>query len=227
MKNKYDDALQEAFLKSAFEEAARQDIAELEAMNIEVRYPTEKQKREIQREIRKVERGSSRGFSRFGRAVAMIAIVCCLVFGTIMTQPAVRASVWDVVVSFFEKYLSFDFDKNETEYGYQIGDYQVTYVPDGYILDGAHKNPLKESLDFKNGNNTMCIVLYPSPFNTQNIDIESGKNKSVSIGDYSGYLISYDDSERKELTWGNGQVTFFVRGIVSEKEILRIAESIQ
>lgn len=227
MKNKYDDAIREAFLKSAFEEAARQDIAELEALDINVKYPTKKQKREIEREIRKVERASSRGFSRFGRAVAMIAIVCCLVFGAVMTQPAVRASVWDVVVSFFEKYLSFDFDAEEPEYGYNLGDYEATYVPEGFNLEETQSNPLKVSSVFKNGDVAITISIYSTPLNITNIDVETSETQSMDIGDLKGYFTVYNNSTYKELTWGNDTHTFFISSTISKDEIIKIAKSIQ
>lgn len=46
---------QEEFLKVAFEEAARQEIAELEAMDIEVPPPTEAQRKEIEDLIAKMK----------------------------------------------------------------------------------------------------------------------------------------------------------------------------
>ena len=39
--------MQEEFLKAAFEEAARQEIAELETMAIDILKPTEEQRKEI------------------------------------------------------------------------------------------------------------------------------------------------------------------------------------
>ena len=43
----YSNMTQEEFLKAAFKEAAEQEIAELEAMGIEIPKPTEEQRKEI------------------------------------------------------------------------------------------------------------------------------------------------------------------------------------
>ncbi len=55
-KNKLDFSKmsQEEFLKAAFTEAARQEIAELEAMEIEVPSPTVEQRKEIEEMIAKM-----------------------------------------------------------------------------------------------------------------------------------------------------------------------------
>ena len=86
MKNKYDDALQEAFLKRAIQEAAELDIAELEAMDVEVIPPTDKQRREIAREIRRAEKKGT-SFKGISRAVAVIAIAFSITFAVPFAQP--------------------------------------------------------------------------------------------------------------------------------------------
>lgn len=228
MKNKYDDALREAFLKSAFKEAAALDLAELESKDIEIRYPSKKQKRDIERAIRKVEHTNSVGFGRISRAVAMIAIVCCLALGAIMLQPTVRASVWDVVVSFFEKYLSVDFDTDRQVAEYKLGEYVIGYIPDGYYLEETQENMLRIDMIFKNNlENAISVSLYDTSFSHTGADIENGKSRAVTVADSAGYLITYVDDKELQLVWGDSIKTFIIRGAISEKEIMRIAKSIK
>ena len=228
MKNKYDDALREAFLKSAFKEAAALDLAELESKDVEIRYPSKKQKRDIERAIRKVEHTNSVGFGRISRAVAMIAIVCCLALGAIMLQPTVRASVWDVVVSFFEKYLSVDFDTDRQVAEYKLGEYVIGYIPDDYHLDEAHDNSLKSDMIFKNiGDNTISLCLYNTPFSKADADIENGRIENVSIGNAAGYIITYASEDMVQLVWGDDLNTFIIRSNIPEKEIIKIAKNIK
>lgn len=227
MKYKYDDAVFEAFLKSAFQEAAAQDIAELEAMDIEIRYPTEKQRREIEREIRRAERKASSRVRRAWRTVAMIAIVCSLTFGMLMIQPSVRASVFDVVVSFFEKYLSFSFNADTQNATYAMGEYTITYVPGEYILKDKQEDLVKTVLTFKNGESALFIYLYPTPFSQAYEDNENATTEAVTVGDMQGYLMQYDNNSVKKLIWGDEKHTFTVRGAISEDEILKIAKNIK
>ena len=160
-------------MKSAFKEAAAQDIAELEAMDIEICYPTEKQRREIERAARKVERKASSGFGHAWRAVAMVVIVCCIGCGVLMMQPSVRASVWDVVVSFFEKYFTFDANGDAPRYEYPIGDYMIGYVPAGYELQDQQETPYKVAISFKSNEGEFLISVYTIPFSRESTDNEN------------------------------------------------------
>lgn len=227
MKNDYKEALREAFLKSAVIEAAEREAAEAAAMDIEVPEPTEEELRAIDRIIRDMDRKKQKGQGRVWRAVAMIAVVFALTFGIIMMQPTVRASVLDVVISFFEKYFSFDFDTDAPKFEYALGDYTVTYVPDGYLLDGVETFPSKTTFVFRKGEKAINIILYPSSFSQANVDTEISASKSVRVGILDGYLNQYKNKEFKQLIWGDETHCFMVRGELSEEEILKIAKNIK
>ena len=226
MKNKYED-IKEAVLKSAFKEAAEQDLAELEAMDIEILYPTEKQRRDIERAAKKAERKASPRFGRVWRAVAMIAIVCCLGCGLLMAQPSVRASVWDVVTSFFEKYFTFGYDNDAANKTYNIGEYTITYIPAGYEIIDRQELPHKVALAFNNGDAELLVVLYTTSFNQVSGDNENASVKTITIGDMDGYLIKESDTGVYKLVWGDSQHTFTIKASVLEKEIIKIAENIK
>lgn len=226
MKNKYED-IQEAVLKSAFMEAAAQDIAELEAMDIEIFYPTEKQRREIERAARKAMRKVSPRFGRVWRAVAMFAVVCCLGFGLLMTQPGVRASVWDAAMSFFEKYFTFGYKDDVSNEEYAIGEYTIAYMPEGYIVTDKQENSQMVKVTFTGADDAICITFYIGVGNQISGDNETDTVKSVAIGESTGYLIQYQDSAMQKLIWGYGSHTFVIKGSISEKEMIKIAKNIR
>ena len=229
MKNKYEDALQEAFLKSAFREAAEQDLAELEekAKQLDIRYLSDKQLRALQRLERREERKASASGNGGWRAVAMIAVVLSLTFGLLLTQPAVRASVLDTMVSFFEKYLSFGFGADQPAVEYALGEYTVTYLPEGYVLSGKQENPIKTELVFSNGETNLYIYLYAAAFSQVDGDKENATTKAVSIREKEGRLILPQDSVLIKLVWGDESHSLSIKGTLPEKEILKIAENIR
>ena len=226
MKNKYED-IKEAVLKSAFKEAAEQDLAELEAMDIEILYPTEKQRRDIERAAKKAERKASPRFGRVWRAVAMITIVCCLGCGLLMAQPSVRASVWDVVTSFFEKYFTFGYDNDAANKTYNIGEYTITYIPAGYEIIDRQEQPIKTILNFNNGHQDLLVFLYTTPFNQISGDNENTTVKGVMIGEQKGCFVKESNTDVYKLIWGNDNHTFTIKAAMAEKEIIKIAENIK
>ena len=225
MENKFDDAIKEAFLKSAIKEAAAQDIAEIEAMTEEVPAFTDKQRREIERAIRREERRGT-GAAVFRRAVAMFFAVFAVAFALLMTQPTVRASVIDTVVSFFEKYVLFAFN-DEPRVSYAIGDYTITYIPEGYELVSENDTPFKVTRFFSNGENEVGIYWYKTPFNKANMDEKILSEKEEKIGELSGYHMYDSENDLNKLVWGDESHTLMVSGQVSEKEIVKIAQNIK
>ncbi len=227
MNDKLQEAINEAVLKTAFTEAAEQEIAELEAMDIEVPSPTEKQRKEIEKAIRDTSRKQKRGTSRIWRTVAMFAIFFCVAASVIMIQPTVRASVWDFVVSFYEKYLSFDFDEEEPSIQYDFGEHRINYIPAGYSLIETQDNPLKTKMLFSNGQDAIIVTQYATELNALNFDYDKTTKKDLKINNYSGYLVGQEDSETKWLAWGDEASSIVIQADLSEKELIKIAENIK
>lgn len=224
---KLQEAINEAVLQAAFTEAAEQELAELEAMDIEVPQPTEKQRKEVEKAMRDTCRKEKRGTSRVWRAVAMFAIFFCVAASIIMIQPTVRASVWDFIVSVYEKYLSFDFDEEETNANFEFGEHTITYIPNGYIGGDVQNTPLKSKITFTNPEEAFSITVFPTAISSLNVDREQGTTESLRINDYSGYIVQYEETEQKELIWGDDTYTFIIRGSLSKKEMIKIAENIK
>ena len=225
--DKLQEAINEAVLKAAFTEAAERELAELEAMDIEVPQPTEKQRKEIEKAIRGTSRTQKRGISRAWRAVAMFAIFFCVAASIIMIQPTVRASVWDFIVSVYEKYLSFDFDEEEANASFALGQYTITYIPECYEGEDTQANPLKSKAVFSNGRDSITVTCYPTEINAFLLDYEQAEKEKLFIGQYEGYCIRQTDTNTKWLIWGDSSKTFVLIATLSDKEILKVAENIK
>ena len=220
------ELLEEAVLKSAFRTAIQEEIAAVERIAVTVRYPSAAQRRAEERALRRVL-GEKRKHSRVSRAVAMIAaffgLSCCL----LMLQPTVRASVMDAFVTFFGDHMSITFHEETDAVQYALGDYMVTYIPDGYTLTETNDRPLSYSQTYKNGDSYIQISYYSAGSVKFALDTEHTTAKFVQIGDQQGYLVKFDDENRHSLHWGDENCAFAIKGTITEKEILKIAKSIQ
>ena len=222
MKNKYDDALGETFLKSAFNEAAELEFSEIGKTDVDIKYPTEKQQREIERAMSKNKNTTA---TKIWRAVAMIAIVFCLTFGVLMLQPSVRASVLDVVITFFEDYLNIELGSSIPSVNFPLGDYTITYIPEGYMLTDSKDTLVSKVKTFSSGENELVIYYYDTPYNKVNVGNEN--LTEVTIGDLHGCFIEYQNPNINNLIWGNENYYFSIRSTLSKKEMIKIAENIK
>ena len=159
------------------------------------------------------------------RKIAACILICLSVgFAALMAIPTVRASVWDSVVNFYEKYIKFDF--NVTSVGEEtIGDYTLGYVPDGFVRTSEMETDAKKKYRYENGQHTFSIVCYYSEKNTIAYDDEQGVMRSIKINDIDGYLVEYFDGTYT-LVWEYNHTVFIVDGDISFKEIIKIAENI-
>ncbi len=225
MENKYDKAISEAFLKSAFEQAAAEDIAELEALDIEVPEPSAKQRREIERRIRAI--GKKGGVvSTLKRIAAAICIVISVSFALLMLKDEVRASVMDAVVAFFDKYVVIAFSGEQNNVDYRIGEYTITYMPKEYEFDSSDENPIRIKVAFKKAKLETIVYLYNTPFNKTSADNESTEVEYITLGNDNGYFADYNDAGASKLVWGNEAYTFTIKSPLPKEEILKIAKNI-
>ncbi len=221
MKNKYDEALGEAFLKSAFKEAADLEFSKIDETDVDIKYPTDRQRHAIERAISK---GRKTTVSRGWRAVAMIAIVFCLSFSAIMFQPKVRASVLDVFVTFFEDYLSINFGYNSPPVAFPLGDYTITYIPKEYGLVENKDTIISNFKSFSNGRDYIYIYHYNTPVG---LSEDNTRLSKITIGDMNGYFLEYEEPESNNLVWGNENCHFSIKSTRSKEEMIKIAENIK
>ena len=219
------ELLEEVVLKSAFHTAIEEEIAAVEQIAVKVRYPSAAQRRAEERALRRAL-GKNQKSNRFTRVAAMIVAVLCVSIGMLMLQPTVRASVTNAVMCFFEDHMSISFDGREEDAQYVIGDRTITYIPRGYVLTDTQNRVGTYIHIYTNGDTSLQIIYYSDGVKFA-MDTEHSTAKLVQIGDMQGYLVHYTNDDFYSLYWGNEDFTFTVKGILTEKEILKIANGIQ
>lgn len=223
MNDKYNRDIQEAFLKSAFKEAAELEFSEMGKNAENVKYPTDRQKREIERAIKKTKKKKT---SVLRYIAATIAIVFSLTFAVLMLQPTVRAAIIDVVVEFFEDYLNIKLAP-DTKKEFPLGDYTITYIPEGYTLTDSKDTQISNLRTFSKGDNVFSIYYYSHSIEKTSINILSNSYYEITINGMKGYYIEYKDPDMNNLIWGDDTYSFSIRGTLPKKELIKIAENIK
>ena len=220
-----DNAVFDAILRKAFTEAFEREVAEIEAQPSAAGALPEKYRRAERKYYNKKMKQSSGTYAVLRKIAACILICLSVGFAALMAIPTVRASVWDSVVNFYEKYIKFDF--NVTAGGEEtIGEYTLGYVPDGFVRTDAMETPLKNVYKYGNGQCIFNIEYYYPEGNTIAYDDENGKIHIIEINGVDGYLIEYLGG-RYSLTWQNNKAVFTIDGDLSVDEMIKIAEKIK
>ena len=220
-----DNAVFDAILRKAFTEAFEREVAEIEAQPSAAGALPEKYRRAERKYYNKKMKKSSGTYAVLRKIAACILICLSVGFAALMAIPTVRASVWDSVVSFYEKYIKFDF--NVAAIGEEtIGDYTLRYVPDGFVRTSAVETPLKNVYMYENGQYIFAIRYHYSEDNRITYDDENGKLYMIDINGTDGYLVEYFDGT-SALVWRHNNAVFTVDGDIPVREIVKIAEKIK
>ena len=219
-----DNAVFDAILRKAFTEAFEREVTEIEAQPSAAESLPEKYRRAERKYYNKKMKQSSGTYAVLRKIAACILICLSVGFAALMAIPTVRASVWDSVVNFYEKYIKFDF--NVAAIGEEtIGEYTLGYVPDGFVRTVEVETPMRSVYIYENGQSAFYIRYQCSKDNTIAYDDENGVMRSIEINGIDGYMIKYPN-ETYVLVWEYNHTVFTVDGNIDSKEIIKIAENI-
>lgn len=220
-----DNAVFDAILRKAFTEAFEREVTEIEAQPSAAESLPEKYRKAERKYYNKKMKQSSDTYAVLRKIAACILICLSVGFAALMAIPTVRASVWDSVVNFYEKYIKFDF--NVTSVGEEtIGEYTLGYVPDGFVRTSEMETALKNIYIYENGDHIFNVRYYYPEGNTIAYDDEGGKIHIIEINGVDGYMVEYPDGTYA-LVWQHKNIIFTVDGDISVNEMKKIAEKIK
>ena len=229
-----DEAVFDAILAQAFRDAAEADMKE-EALDkdfVPVKLTPEhlriEQRAYRRYEAKRKQENNANLYAGIRRAVASILIVGTIGFATVFAVPPVRAAVVDAVVEFFEKYISFDFWGDSPNVTMKLGDYELSYIPNGFELTEQEETRLYNRYNFINPEtgDSFSIKFSATKSLTVQFDSEYSTYDSTDIGDYTAYWIESEINTNHELMINNGTDVIEIAGNVSQQEILTIAKNI-
>lgn len=216
----------EALLKHAAKECLDADVAIFNALDVS---DVAVSKRTTKRILRAIRQGSgrSRATALVKRAAMISLVTLSVLFASAMCIEPVRAAVWDVIVSWYDKYIGISFVDSVTEdTPDSIETVLMPDVPEGWEAVELVSDPV-----------TACYLMYGTQgeyvtYQQMVIDSSIGvDNNGCTIeeillnGQYDAYLLVYEDG-RYKIVWEN-LYAFIVSGEnIAFDVLVDIAESV-
>ena len=226
MNKKLDEAVFDTILTNAFTDAFARELDNLNINNKYEYYPTKKHKKAAGRAF------NNKLSNRFNiivyarRVAAVVLIIFSLGFGMMMVTPSVRASVYDTVIEFYDKYISLNFLQKSQNI--TLSEYALGYMPDGFELTDKFETNLQNQYTFKKDNITIIFSYSNSSAYNIQYDNENTKVESFLINNQTAYiLLPLDGSDINSIIWGDEKITFKLNGNINKEELLKIAEKVE
>ncbi len=185
----------------------------------------------VQRSINKERRRTFGTFFQYGQRVAAAVLVACtLSFAAVMSVEAVRTTLWDTIVRFFDEYLSISY-VTETQPPKQLEDIKEPSFSD----KGWEKQVVLETVSMrsviyrKNGTKiltyTQEILDGEAWFDNEDTEIEP-----ITIGDRPAMLMFRNNQKTYSLSWSDGAYAYTLDAHVPEltkEDLIHMAETIE
>lgn len=160
------------------------------------------------------------------KAVAVVLVICCVGFATLVSMPEVRAAVVDAVIKFCDKYVSLDFTKSGST-TLTNGEYTFGYIPKGFRLTEQYEDPITKIYKLTNDVGKEIYISYtPTFMTTIENDIENNEFSEISVNGYKAYLFKANGQEKTKLIFDDGDNVIRIAGDISEQDVLKIAKKI-
>ena len=221
-KNKINEAVFDTVLAQAFMDEFEQEMDELEKEPLEHKELPEKYRKIERRYYNRLYGNKTKKYLYLRRAVACILICMSIGFVCLMAAPNVRATVWESVVTFYEKYLKIDFGADKGE---QIGDFYAGYIPDGFVRTEEFETILQNTYQYENGSQIFCINYFNISNNNLDLYQEQGTPYPVRINEQEAYWIDYNNGT-VSVVWQINNCNIVIEGNIPLEELVKIAENI-
>ena len=220
-----DNAVLDTVLEKAFADAFEREVQELESLEPAPKEMPEKYRRKERRYYNRKMRSGPRGWTVFGKIAACLLICLGLGLSVMAASPAIRASVWNSVIDFYEKYVSMDFSYGRGK-SVTIGDFQLNYVPRGYLLGYVQDTRVGGKYRFVNVDGEYFVVSYYDMEDaSSNYSNENGEFKKIELNNIEAYAIDYENGVCS-IIWKMNGYQFTIDGSIQYTELKKIAENI-
>ena len=222
------DELFDVILENAFSESFNRELERYEAFATKLSdaTPTKEHRKCAQDAYKKKTRPKLIRIATLRRIAVAILIVLSIWNVLMLCSPTVQAAVKDTLGKFFDKYICFDFSKNDDFI--TIGSYKLGYITSGYRIIESSTIEEYEKYVFSNGTDDIRLRVMPSSISKAESDIEKRKMQPIHIRSYVAYALLNDDStEPTVVIWGDENRSFILIGNLSLAELTKIANSLE
>lgn len=161
------------------------------------------------------------------RVASVLIIILGLLFGTLLFNTEVRATIGKVLLEWYEKFTSFTF--NNGDFTDEKKDWRLNYLPEGYTLKNYEILGPVTNIEFINEQGDKIRFSYRPEGSITNISVDNENHKidRCEILNNDAYCISaVDDKFDNGVIWNMEEYTFDLWGKISEEELKKVAESI-
>lgn len=222
------DELFEVILENAFSESFNRELKRYEssATKLSSVKPTQEHKRCAQRAYKMKTRTPLNGVTVLQKIAVAILIVFSIWNALMLCSPTVQAAVKDTIVEFFDKYISFDFSKNDDFI--IVGTHKIGYIPSGYQLTQSKTTEKYEKYIFSNGTGDINLRIMSSSISEVGVDSENRMMQPIKIKSYVAYALLHDDSDEPTIViWGDENRSFLLTAKLNLTELTKIANSFE
>lgn len=164
----------------------------------------------------------------YGRKVALIfTIVLGLLFGTLLFNTEVQATVGKVLTEWYENFTSFTFREDTTIN--EKKDWILNYLAKGYIEKNHEVLGNITNIEFVNSQDNKIRFSYRSEGSITNISVDNENHEidsCIILGNEAFTIEAVNDGFDNGLIWNMDGHTFDLWGKVSIDELKEMAESI-
>lgn len=186
-------------------------------------------KRMINHEYRKHEYADLYFYVK--KAVAVLMIVCSISFALVMSVEAVRETLWNTIIQFFEDYISVSFVSYE-ETPTAIEQKKKPYsIPEDWKseikIDSMAMYYIQYLLDDKR------VMTFQQTLVDTHEDWHDNDNslvETISIGENEGKLVTLLDENQYIIIWTDGVYSYTIKSdnrFISREQIMEIALSVK
>lgn len=169
------------------------------------------------------------------RVLIAAAVAASLLFGTLMTNAAVRGAVVDTILEWTDRSLGVHFVLEGELLSALPEGYGPHYIPEGLVLDEENSWQQSDGSFFYTYANAdgseyldieACIVQNGSSYFLDNEHTEFDKISFMGTTAYLGHQTSVSGYTSYVLVWASGSIEHYVRTSMSLSTLLEVAENI-
>ena len=218
-------------LADALKESMKKEFEEIDKLTAEETHEFspqfEKKMRKLINSIGRKDR--IKKFKRFAaKSVVVLSIVFTLIFGGLLTQPEVFASVQNVFRSVFDKYDKYEYVGEEVTFDNFNDGIRLEYVPDGYCLSEGLYSSFNVTLFYTNNTDEITFEYAIANGLVSYYDNEHNSYETINLNgiEYQYYESSDVDFDNKLIWYENGYM-FGIYAHFPKEELVKIAENLK
>ncbi len=202
---------------------------------LSVMYPTsEKRLKEYRKKAKQKQRKAPTAAVYLKRVAVIALAVISVAFGVLMTNEGVRAAIVKSFITWYDKYVEFDFShyeepekEEETDPITAVESLVIGYVPEGYVLSNSvEETGYREYSYMTDTGEYLLICLETSKGSSIGLDNENSDLEKFSLNGKDMYLAYNDTDGIGAIVFGNRMYMVSVSGLVAKDELIKVAENI-